>query len=124
MMVLYGITPAPLSEELRNADTILLATFYAYDVVFDGLARRSTAQLKLLMDRGPDKGYLLDPEKSLFIVENSEKKEAAKREFERAVLNLNYVDGGRYLGAYFGTREELEEWVRPKVEAWPHVVRT
>ena len=38
-------------------------------------------------------------------------------------LNINYVDGGRYLGAYLVTMEELEEWVRPKVEAWAHGVR-
>ena len=45
--------------------------------------------------------------KSIFIVDNPEGKDAAKREFERAGLNLNYVDGGRYLGAYLGPREEL-----------------
>ena len=28
------------------------------------------------------------------------------------------------MGAYFGTREELKEWVRPKVEAWAHRVFT
>ena len=35
-------------------------------------------------------------------------------------ININYVDGSRYLGAYLGPREELEEWVWPKVETWVH----
>ena len=39
-MVLYGITFAPFAEELRAADPGLISPFYAYDVAFDGLARR------------------------------------------------------------------------------------
>ena len=71
-MVLYGITIAPLVEELRDADPKILSPFYAYDAVFDGLARRSAAQLILLMDRGPDRGYFPDPSKSLFIADKLE----------------------------------------------------
>ena len=75
------------------------------------------------MDWGTDRGYFPETAKSIFIAENPEEKEAEKREFERAGLNINYVDGGHYLGEYLGLREELEEWVRPKVEAWAHGVR-
>ena len=39
-------------------------------------------------------------------------------------LNLKYIYGSRYLGGYLGPREELETWVKPKVEAWAHRVRT
>ena len=45
-------------------------------------------------------------------------------EFKQAGLNINYVDGIRYLGSYLGPKEELEAWVQPKVEAWSHGVRT
>ena len=48
----------------------------------------------------------------------------ARSEFERTGLHINYIDGSRYLGAYLGLREELEEWVQPKVGAWSHRVRT
>ena len=51
-MVLYNITLVPLLEELRGADPNLLSPFYADDVAFNRLARRSAAQLCLLMDRG------------------------------------------------------------------------
>ena len=39
-------------------------------------------------------------------------------------LNLNYIGGSRYLGGYLGPRAELEVWVRTKLEAWAHGVRT
>ena len=89
-MVLYGITLFPLAEEMRDTDTTLLPPLYANDA----------AKLRLLIDQGPDRGYPPKPTKSLFIVENPEEKEAAKREFKWAGLNLNNVDCGRYLGAY------------------------
>ena len=44
LMVLHGITLAPLYKELRAADLGLLSTFYADDAAFEGLARCS-AQL-------------------------------------------------------------------------------
>ena len=37
-MVLYRITLAPLTEELRSADPGLLSPFYADEEAFDGLA--------------------------------------------------------------------------------------
>ena len=48
----------------------------------------------------------------------------ARQEFEQAGLNINYVDGSRCLGDYLGPNEDLEDWLRPKVEAWSHGVRT
>ena len=60
-MVMYGINLVPLSKELRVADPGILYPFYADDVVFDGLARRSAQK------RGPDQGYFPKPDISLFI---------------------------------------------------------
>ena len=51
-------------------------------------------------------------------------KETYRWELERAGLNLNYVDGSRYLGAYLGPMEDLEECLQPKVEACTHGVST
>ena len=50
-------------------------------------------------------------------------KEAAKQEFAKEGLVLNFVSGSRYLGAYLGPQAELEEWIKPQVEAWAHGVR-
>ena len=105
-------------------DPTLLSPFYANDASFDGLARLSVAQLKLLMDWGPEQGYLPDPDKSLFTADNREVEEAVMRKFDQSGLNFKYVGEKQYLAAYLGPREEIEEWMRPKVEAWSHGVRT
>ena len=122
-MVLYGITLVPLAEELRAADPGLLSCFYADNAAFGGLARRSAQLLNLLMKRGPDRGYFPDPAKSLFILNTPGQEELAKREFAKEGLVLNFVRGSWYLGAYLGPRYQLEQWVKPQVEAWAHGVR-
>ena len=122
-MVLYGITLVPLAEDLRAADPGLLSPFYADDAAFDGSARRSAQLLNVLMKRGPDRGYFPYPDKSLFISDTPGQEEAAKREFAKEGLCLNFVSGSRYLGAYLGSHAELEAWVKPQVEAWAHGVK-
>ena len=57
-----------------------------------------------MMNWGPDRGYLPKLAKSLFIADNLEEKEAEKREFERLVLNILYLDVGRYLGGVLGSQ--------------------
>ena len=98
-MVLYRITLVPLAEELRAADLGILSPFYAVDAAFDGLAQRSAQLLKLLMKRGPDRGYFPEPDKSLFISDTPGQKAGVKRELAAEVLILNFVSGSRYLGA-------------------------
>ena len=122
-MVLYGITLAPLAEELRAADPGLLSPFYADDAAFDCLARRSAQLLKLLMKRGPDRGYFPVPAKSLFISDTPGQEAAERKEFLAEGLTLNFVSGSQYLGAHLGLQVELEAWVKPQVEAWAHWVK-
>ena len=98
-MVLYGITLAPLAEELRAAYPGLLYPFYADDAAFSGLARQSAQLLKLLMKRGPDRGYFPEPAKSLFILDNLGQEKTAKQAFSKEGLVLNFVRGIQYLGA-------------------------
>ena len=122
-MVFYSITLVPLVEELRAVDPGLLSTFYADNVAFDGSAQRSAQLLNMLMKMGPDRGYLPDPAKSLFISNTPWQEEEARRDFLEEGLVLNFVGGSRYLGAYLCPQEELEAWVKPQVEAWAHRVR-
>ena len=122
-MVLYRITLVPLAEELRAADLGLLSPFYADDAAFDGSARRSAQLLNMLMKRGPDRGYFPEPDNHLFISDTPGQEAGAKREFAAEGLNLNFVSGSRYLGAYLGLQAKLEAWVKPKVEAWAHRVK-
>ena len=106
-MLLYRIILVLLTKELRYADSTLLLPFYSGYVAFDGSSKRSATQLRLLMDQGLDWGYLPEPAKLLFISVNLEDKEAARREFERSGLNINYLDGRQYLGAYWVPRGGL-----------------
>ena len=45
------------------------------------------------------------------------------REFLSEGIEINFLSGNRYLGAYLGPQEELAEWVKPQAEAWAHGVR-
>ena len=123
-MVLYRITLLPLAEKLQTAvGPGLLSPFYADDAAFDGLAQRSAHLLKLLMNRGPDRGYSPVAAKSLFISATPEQEAGAKREFAAEGLVFNFVSGSIYLGAYLVPQAELEAWVKPQVEAWAHGVK-
>ena len=106
-MVLYGMTLVPMEEELRAADPGIISPFYADDAAFDGLARRSAHLLKLLMKRRTDRAYFPEPAKYLFISDTPGQEEAAKRGFAVESLNLNFVSGSRYLGAYLDPQAEL-----------------
>ena len=119
---LYRITLVPLVKGFRAADPGLLSPFYADDAAFNGLARRSAQLLKVLMKRRVDQGYIPEPAKFLFIFHIPGQEEAAKREFAVEGLTLNFASGSRYLGVYLGPQEELEAWIKPKVEAWAHGV--
>ena len=83
MMVLYGITLVPLVEELSDADPTLLPPFYTNTAEFDGSARRSEVQLRLVMEEGMDQGYFLELAKSHIIAENLEDNEAARGSLNR-----------------------------------------
>ena len=80
-MVLYGITLVPFAEELRPADSGLLSPFYADDVAFNGLAKKSAQLLKLLTEKGPERGYFPELAKSFFISDTPGQEEATRREF-------------------------------------------
>ena len=117
-MVLYGNTLVPLAKDLKATDPGLLFPFYADDAEFDGLVQRNEQLLKMLIKRVTDRGYSPEPAKSLFILDNPGQEEAAKREFAKEKLVLNFVSGSWYLGEYLGPQDQLEAWVKPHVEAW------
>ena len=81
-------------------------------------------QLRLFMDRGPERGYYTKLSKSLFNSDNPEDKAMAKREFKQSGLHLNYIDGRRYLRSYLGPKIGAKGMGSAKVEAWAHGDRT
>ena len=65
-----GSLLSPWAEDIQAADPEILYLLYAYDAAFYGSERRSAQLLKLLMQRGPDQGYLPNPAKSVFIADS------------------------------------------------------
>ena len=116
-MVLYGIILVPLAKKLRVADPGLLSPFYTDDAAFDGSEHLSAHLLKLLMNRGPERGYFTKLAKSLFSLDTMGQEETTRREFAAEWLELNFVSRSRYLGVYLGPQEDLTVWVKPKLEA-------
>ena len=54
--------------------------------------------LKLLMERGSDRGYFSEPARIFFIADSPDKEEAAKREFAAEGLYLTFIGGSTNLG--------------------------
>ena len=87
LMVLYRINIVPLDKELRSADLVLLSLFYADDAAFDSSARQSAHILKLLMERGPERGYFPKTGKSLLSRIPRGKRRRKGRTLRRRVLS-------------------------------------
>ena len=68
-----------MDEEIRESDLVIITQIYAYNAAFDGSTRRSAQLLKLLVEKGLDFGYFLDPAKSLFIADLPYQEEAANQ---------------------------------------------
>ena len=77
-MFLYRITLVPLEEDLWEVEPGIIAPFYADDEVFDVSAQRSAQILKMLLDRSLDWGYFPNPDKSIFISDSYDQKQAEK----------------------------------------------
>ena len=95
-----------MADYLQAAELGLIAPSYADDAAYNWLEGSSAQLLKLLMERGPYPGYFTEPVKSLFITDTPGQEEASKREFAAEGLDLNFVGGSWYLGAYLGPQED------------------
>ena len=78
----------------------------------------------MLLERGPDRGYFPDPEKSHFIADTHDQKEAVNREFEAEGLKLNFVRGSWYLGGVWVPGKSWGVGATPKGGMVPQVTHT
>ena len=98
--------------------------FYADDMAFDRSDQWSKKLTKIFLDRGPDRGYLLETSKYLFIEDLPTREAVMWWEFEVEVRPIKLVSRGRYLGSFMRYSDELEYLVRPLVESWVQGVCT
>ena len=69
-------------------------------MAFDSFPRRSAQLLKLLMERGTNRGYFPKLAKSLFVLDTPGQEEAKRMKFAMEGIVLNFASWSRYLGAY------------------------
>eukprot|EP00957_Ditylum_brightwellii_P059781 4538414-Ditylum_brightwellii.AAC.1 len=74
--------------------------------------------MKLLLQRGPDRGYFPEPAKSTHICDQQEEAEMVREIFKAGCVVVKIHDGFRYVGGYIGGKEEESEWVQQKVTEW------
>ena len=66
-MLLYALTLVPLAEEMREAHPNILQPWYADDASMAGKVSRIAALMRILLARGPARGYYPEPAKSVFL---------------------------------------------------------
>ena len=88
---------------------------------FDGLDQRTVQLIKMLLERGSDRGYLLKKTKSIFIEELPAQEAAARREFEAEGMELKFVwgRGGKTWGPLWGPGKS---WSHGCDRKWSHGV--
>ena len=80
-IVLYGVTLAPLEEELQVSYSVLIAPFYSNDADFDSSLWGSVRLISIIMERGPISRCFSNLSKSLFISDTPDQEASAKWDF-------------------------------------------
>ena len=109
---------------MQEVDTGVLQPWYADDAAMRGPARRNAKLLCALIEKGPCHRYFLDPEKSWHIYVEGREEVEAREAFDVEGLKVCCKRGQRYLSGFCGGREEMEEWLLPKVAKWEDIIET
>eukprot|EP00957_Ditylum_brightwellii_P086504 6581866-Ditylum_brightwellii.AAC.1 len=80
--------------------------------------------MKVLVERGPDREYFPEPEKSIHVCDDPSQVEEMQAIFAEEGLQIIIKDGQRYVGGFVGTEETRLEWVQPQIEQWGKGVKT
>eukprot|EP00957_Ditylum_brightwellii_P070783 5379117-Ditylum_brightwellii.AAC.1 len=123
-MIGYGVTLVPLAEQAAWLEEKAIIPFYADDECIDGPACCNARIVKFLVEKGPDRGYFPEPEKSILVCDASDQLEETWQVFAKEGLRLRFQAGYRYVGGFIGTEETRKEWVEPQVQKWVEAVET
>ena len=114
-MIIYGIGNLPLVRELKQQVPDVIQPWFADDASGGGKFLQLGKMIRLLIEKGPARGYFLEPTKSILIVRPSQ---VASAITQFADVGLTIVTGHRYLGGYLGEPEDERRYIEQKVEAW------
>ena len=118
-MCFYAIALLPVVRSLRSHDK-WMQSWYADDSACVGRLSNIKEWFELLSERGPRYGYYPEPSKSVLVVDQRYKDEAASV-FEGTGVSV--VTGHRFLGGFVGDREGGVCFVEKKVEDWVSYVQ-
>jgi hypothetical protein len=120
-MVAYGILllpphPFAQTDEVPDVDQ----PWYIDNAGAGGSFTSIQGYFKKLQEEGPRRGYLLEPLKSILIVQ-PHKKVAAKITFK--VLGFTVVSGAHYLKGFLGDPADQLVWVQEKTASWVEAIK-
>jgi hypothetical protein len=120
--VLHGLGLLLLIEYLpRDSDveqllnSTVLQPRYANSLAMMGASKRIARVFQLLMEKGPSVSYFSEPAESYHICPKENEAEA-RAAFKEAGIEVNFCQGKRYVGGYFGLEAMLERWIDPMVK--------
>ena len=118
-MGMYAVGIRPLINILKETTdpSKCKQVWYADDSSAAGILREMRKWWDILNLAGPKFGYIPKPSKTILIVKDPEKLEAAKLVFHGTNIEITTA-GERHLGAVIGSNEFREEYIQNKVSQW------
>lgn len=114
-MILYGLTLSPLAATVRTEAPVgALSTDYADDDFIVARASDVHPIMTILMDKGPSRGFFVEPEKSFCICHDKSALSLVQQQL--AAYKFIYVAGHTLLGGWVGDLSAREAWLKPKIE--------
>ena len=89
-----------------------------------GKAGGCAACFACLRDEGPRWGYFIEEDKSFYLCKAEDKAVARTAFAAKGFTKVKFCRGHRYLGGYLGAKEEVDAYLKEKVETWVEAVKT
>ena len=113
-MFLYAVGTLPLIQSLKGS-SLCVQVWYADDASACGSLSDLHQWFELLLSKGPDFGYVVNPAKCCLVIHDSYKSNAEQL---FSPLGVSVVCNHRYLGGFIGELTGQASFVRDKVHRW------
>ena len=113
-MFLYAVGTLPLIQCLKGS-SLCVQVWYADDASACGSLSDLHQWFELLLSKGPDFGYVVNPAKCCLVIHDSYKSNAEQL---FSPLGVSVVCNHRYLGGFIGELTGQASFVRDKVHRW------
>ena len=113
-MFLYAVGTLPLIQSLKGSSSCV-QVWYADDASACGSLFDLHQWFELLLSKGPDFGYVVNPAKCCLVIHDSYKSNAEQL---FSSLGVSVVCIHRYLGGFIGELTGQASFVQDKVHCW------